>query len=305
MALRDRPDTQLPEGAPDARGRFASAGAESRSMPRLAIVVSGPVGAGKTELATRLADAFGAHLVRTRRVLEDEYHVHERAPNRGRLQALGDQLDRETGGRWVAEAVLAHTKFFRPNGVVIVDAVRQQSQISELQELVTPRVLHIHVTASEKVLIDRYHRKQKLRKDDELPSFAQVRANPTEGQIEAMAPPSNMRINTGRWPAGATFARAYLRIRGADLWYRRHALARSGVAGLLSVAVIVLALFGAPVLVVTELRRATALVIVYVLLVVVMWLLIAWALNVRWSPVSGLPRRKVTGPNRAGDEARQ
>jgi adenylate kinase family enzyme len=262
-------------------------------MSRLTIVLSGPVGAGKTELATRLADAFEGHLVRTRPVLEEEYHVHQRAPNRGRLQDLGDQLDRETGGRWVAEAVLEHTKFFRPNGVIVVDAVRQESQISELQNLVTPHVFHIHVTASEKVLTDRYSTKQKARKEDELPSLAQVRANPTEAQINALAPHADMRINTGRWSARATFVRAYLRIRRANLSYRRTALARSGATGLLGVGLIVLVFLGWPVLHVTQLGRTAALVIIYALLVVVMWLLIAWALSGQ-SPVAGLPRRIVT-----------
>jgi hypothetical protein len=272
-------------------------------MSRLTIVVSGPVGAGKTELATRLADAFEGQLVRTRPVLEEEYHVHQRAPNRGRLQDLGDQLDRETGGRWVAEAVLEHTKFFRPNGVIVVDAVRQQSQINELRALVTPRVFHIHLTASEKVLIDRYRKKQAARKDEELPSFAQVRANPTEAQIEELASGANMRINTGRWWAWATFARAYLRIRRANLWSRRYPLARASAAGVLGVAAIVVVLFGAPLLDVTQLGRATALVVVYVLFVVVMWLLIAWALSGQ-SPVAGLPRR-LTSSSRAGAEAEQ
>lgn len=202
----------------------------------------------------------------------------------------------------MAEAVLEHTKFFRPNGVVVVDAVRQRSQISELERLVTPHVFHIHVTASEEVLIDRYRRKQELRKDEELPSFAEVRANPTEAQIEALAPHADMRIDTGRWSARATFVRAYLRIRRADLRYRRHELARSGVEGLLSVAVILLVLFGAPVLVVGELGRATALAIVYLLFLIVMVLLIAWAFSGQ-SPVSGLPRRTVTRTSRPGDEA--
>jgi adenylate kinase family enzyme len=277
------------------------AGAESRNMSRLTIVVSGPVGAGKTELATRLADAFAGHLVRTRPVLEQEYHVHQRAPNRGRLQDLGDQLDRETGGRWVADAVLEHTKFFRPSGVIVVDAVRRQSQIDELRALVTPRVFHIHVTASENVLIDRYRTKQATKKDEELPSFAQVRANRTEAQIEELASRANMRINTGRWWTWATFARARLRIQRANLWSRRYLLARAAAAGVLVVAAIVVVLFGAPLLDVTQLGRTTALVVVYVLFVIVMWLLIAWGFSGQ-SPVGGLPRR-LTSATRAGDEA--
>jgi hypothetical protein len=272
-------------------------------MDRLAIVVSGPVGAGKTRLANRLADAFGGMVVSTRQVLADEYHVHERAQNRGRLQELGDELDLETGGSWVAEAVLGHTKFFRPSRVVIVDAVRRESQISELCRLVTPRVFHIHVTASEKSLTDRYRRKQEARRDAELPSFAQVRANPTEARIEELGACADIRINTARWWPWATFARAHFKIRRANVWYRRKALARSAGTGLLGVAVLVLVLFGVPVLDVTAARRATALVIAYVLLITVMWLLIAWALSGQ-SPVAGMPRRKATGTSRDASEPR-
>jgi MFS family permease len=50
------------------------------TIPRLAVVLSGPVGAGKTEPAWRLSGPLHAKVVRTRTVLEQEYHVHERAP---------------------------------------------------------------------------------------------------------------------------------------------------------------------------------------------------------------------------------
>jgi adenylate kinase family enzyme len=271
-------------------------------MPRLVIVISGPVGAGKTELASRLARAFRGAVVSTRQVLADEYLLHHRDENRGRLQELGDQLDRETGGRWVAEATAGHTKFFRPNGVIVVDAVRQQSQINELRVLVTPRVLHVHVTASEEVLTKRYRKKQEARSREELPSFPQVRANPTEAQIEELGSRAIMRINTGRWWPSATAARARLKIRRANLWYRRRSFARSVALGVFGVAVTVAMVLGAPVLDVTEWRPETALVIVYVFLIIVMGLLLTWALSPQ-SPVAGLPRRRASKASRADDEA--
>jgi len=220
------------------------------------------------------------------------------------LQALGDQLDRETGGRWVAEAVLGHTKFFRPDGVVVVDAVRQQSQITELRKLVTPHVIHIHVTACEPVLIKRYRRKQEARKDQELPSFTEMRANPTEAGIDALARSADLTINTQRWRTWPTFALAYVRIRRVTLKYRRRALARSGTAGALYAAAVALVLLGAPLLVVSQLRPATGLVIVYAAFLIVMSLLIGWALSSQ-SPAAGLPRRRMGGANRDDAEAQQ
>jgi adenylosuccinate synthase len=73
-------------------------------MPRFMIVISGPVVSGKTTLALRLREALKGGLLRTRPVLEQLYHVHPKPNARDRLQILGERLDRETGGRWVAEA---------------------------------------------------------------------------------------------------------------------------------------------------------------------------------------------------------
>src|SRR5947209_3225016 len=71
------------------------------------VVLSGPVGAGKSTLARGLADQYGASYIRTQDLMRE--HAESRGnslPNERRaLQDYGDQLDLETDGRWVADAV--------------------------------------------------------------------------------------------------------------------------------------------------------------------------------------------------------
>lgn len=225
------------------------------TMPRLAVVLSGPVGAGKTELARRLSGPLNAKVIRTRTVLEQEYHVHERAQTRGKLQLLGDQLDEETGGQWVANAVIRHTRYLRGREPAVIDAVRRDSQITALRDQFTTDVFHIHLTASDRVLRKRYAERQKKAGGKESPTFDDVRANPTEAAIGELRAAADQTINTGRWPSGATFARAYIRVLLHETWQARQSIINATLIGLAVVAFVVVAFFGFPALVVSGLAR--------------------------------------------------
>jgi hypothetical protein len=129
---------------------------------RLVTVISGPVVSGKTTLADGLGKRMGAQVVRTRPILENQYYVNPSRSAREHLQHLGETLDNETGGRWVAEATAAAVKNTSPRRPVIVDAVRRDIQITYLRSLLTARILHIHTTAADRVLERRYEERRSL-----------------------------------------------------------------------------------------------------------------------------------------------
>jgi adenylosuccinate synthase len=162
------------------------------------VVLSGPVGAGKSTLGRALADRYGAAHLRTLDLLRDHARLHgDTLPSdRRALQDYGDLLDRGTSGAWVARAVsaLVAERADRPQ-LVIVDAVRRISQIEALRAAFT-RVDHIHVRASEPVLDQRYRRRGDSSGLAELASYAEVAQNRTESEVNELAADADVDINT-------------------------------------------------------------------------------------------------------------
>ena len=81
------------------------------------VVLSGAVATGKTTLADELEQRFGAQRIGSHELLLARLGQGERR-DRSALQTLGERLDRESGGRWLADEpvdVLAADEL-RPGG---------------------------------------------------------------------------------------------------------------------------------------------------------------------------------------------
>ena len=149
-------------------------------------------------MARALADSYGAVHLRTLDLLRNHARQHKVAlpADRRALQDYGDQLDRETGGTWVAHDVSAIVASLEnAPQLVIVDSVRQLSQIKALREAFT-RVDHIHLRALERVLDDRYRRRGESSGLAELTSYAEVAQNRTESEVNELAADADVDINT-------------------------------------------------------------------------------------------------------------
>jgi adenylosuccinate synthase len=161
------------------------------------VVLSGKIGAGKTSLCERLVDQASTKLVKTRELIEilatatidGSFRV-----GRISLQEFGEKLDRESGGKWVADGL---DKFLHrePNlETVIIDAVRIQAQVDELRNRYGLNVFHIHLTAADEIVAKRYsHRAPKFA---EVASYEEASQNPTEANIEHLALKADALIDT-------------------------------------------------------------------------------------------------------------
>jgi adenylosuccinate synthase len=152
------------------------------------VAISGPIGAGKTTLATDLARELSAALVRTRSVLARE------SMDAGRidLQALGRHFDVSTGGAWVADAVRAQRG--EPPWT-IVDAVRIEAQVAALRKLAP--TFHVHLTARQDVLHKRYDEKETESRD-----YARVIADRTEIEVVELAGKADVVVDTSALDVG-------------------------------------------------------------------------------------------------------
>lgn len=162
------------------------------------IVVSGAVASGKSRLARALCERFGGKRYSTRQMLVERSGGKLRG--RRELQEAGERLDRTTKGTWVRDDLSRDIYALEGYSLVVVDAVRIGRQIGALRESFGRRVIHVHVTASEKTLRERYNQRRARKKGSvsELPSYKQVCENPTEKAVRRLEDEADIVIDTDR-----------------------------------------------------------------------------------------------------------
>ncbi|HYV45974.1 MAG TPA: adenylosuccinate synthetase [Myxococcaceae bacterium] len=162
-------------------------------MLKRIVVLSGPVVAGKSTLARTLASQYGFTRLSTRQLIEEELGVEA---ERRSLQRAGEDLDKKTGGRWVCTGLTKFASKLPPDSEVIVDSARIEPQIDALREAFGARVVHVHITAVPELLRIRY--KEREGEIKEVADYDEVRASPTESNIDALAAIADVVIDTGR-----------------------------------------------------------------------------------------------------------
>ena len=164
-------------------------------MDRRIILLSGPVASGKSTLAHSLADRFDMRLLRTSDLLK--HRITGTDPfGRGTLQSMGDQLDRETKGRWVLDGLARELRGLDAQRNVVVDAVRIPEQIVAIREAYGPIVTHIHMTAQIRVLTERYEARQSSSQNSDSLTYEDVRNNHTELMIDRLGEVADVVIDS-------------------------------------------------------------------------------------------------------------
>lgn len=178
-------------------------------MKPRAIVLSGKVCAGKSTLAAHLRDKAGAELVRSKELIYDLLPRTSRT--RRPSQLAGQRLDRETGGRWLAEALnerVMNINADKPNELLVIDSVRIAEQVHFLRQSGWS-VTHVHLEASGEALARRYALRPKT---GELETYADLSKNWTERHINALAKVADVVIDTDRCNDQDVFARVLARL---------------------------------------------------------------------------------------------
>lgn len=168
-------------------------------MPKLIVLLSGRVCAGKTTLAGMLTSTFAdKYRVKHTKTFDFLKRLGSKiALERSAMQEFGERLDRRTGGAWVCEELLREEGQREDEAIVIIDSVRILGQIEAIRKAYGKRVIHIHLDANDSVLEKRYA-KRTSKEIKELASYDAVQSNLTERNVPRLAKVADVVILTDR-----------------------------------------------------------------------------------------------------------
>ena len=110
----------------------------------------------------------------------------------------------------MAESVRQVARDLPEDAVFVIDSPRLLSQIEALRRMFPRRVVHVHLTAPEPVLAERYETRSS--EMEELSTYGAVRANATEAAVDELAAQADVVIDTARATEDDVFVRAASRV---------------------------------------------------------------------------------------------
>tara|TARA_R110001606_G_scaffold344742_1_gene493503 strand:- start:3577 stop:5208 length:1632 start_codon:yes stop_codon:yes gene_type:complete len=172
------------------------------------VLLSGPIGSGKSALVRQLEERYRAKTIKTRELILKK--SPRTKPERAALQKAGQKLDGKDGGAWVGEAlqrtIETHSGGQTPRGLYVIDAVRIRGQIDAIRKAYGTDVHHIHLTAPKEELERRY--RERNRDGDQTLNYEALKRNRTEREIERLAEIADIVVSTDRCSEEAVLVRA-------------------------------------------------------------------------------------------------
>lgn len=178
---------------------------------RHVVLISGHICTGKSELGRRLKAQFGFHLVKTSDILRRIAEERGAETDRLALQALGDELDNETGHRWLLETVFSEATCIPTTQRIVVDCIRKWEQLQQFRQCHHLAVTHAHLWADRAELEKRFQEKNVTRGTG-ANSYTEADLVKDEADIQAFKADADVRINTKRTDSSDTLVRVAARL---------------------------------------------------------------------------------------------
>ncbi len=147
------------------------------------VILTGRIASGKSTICDGLQREFGFKIVSTRELLEAVAKKRNKGAlidDRGFLQKFGQELDKETQGKWVLQEV---QHILQVEDRVLIDSLRIQDQIDSFRNAYGYAVSHIHAHAEDDWRLKRYCERSKekgVTETDATKKFYEYASDPTE-----------------------------------------------------------------------------------------------------------------------------
>jgi adenylosuccinate synthase len=181
---------------------------------KIILLLSGEIASGKTTLADKLKEAFNFHVFKTRNAIKDlgRKELKGAEPERTFLQQFGTSLDKKDEGKWVLNYFQNQLNFsFDATPLNVIDAIRIKEQIEHFRKAYSFSVVHIHLTASAKVLQKRFMERPEvnhLSREQAREKYHEAKRDPTEHRVNLLAKDADLTIDTERCSKEDVFYRA-------------------------------------------------------------------------------------------------
>ena len=129
-------------------------------MRQSLVLMSGPIAVGKSVIANVLIKHHGFVGIRSGTYLKGLATTQGKGHSRAELQELGDDLDNKTDYAWLINDVVVSALGDAPKqDRWLLDSVRKKRQVEHFRALYGTAVLHVHFTAPEDILRERYEKR--------------------------------------------------------------------------------------------------------------------------------------------------
>lgn len=163
------------------------------------VLLSGAIASGKSTLAKELTSRHGFQRLKSSDYLKAICAENSIEITRANLQKVGDDLDLDTGFKWLISEIAAPQITSAPDQHRwLVDAVRKERQVERFRDAFGSQVLHAHLWAPDEVLKLRYDQRRLAAGQDGSTTYAEAVAHPNEAASRALHDKADVSMNVHR-----------------------------------------------------------------------------------------------------------